>query len=301
MASIVTKVIKGKKYFYLVRSIRKGDKVRQETLRYLGRARPLTKEEKTCIIRSHQEEDWIIKAFRDELSYQDHTVMKKHSNHLQAARKHLDPVSKEKERERFLSTLIATSNSIEGSTLTADETFQYLFNDLSPKGKNRKELHMAQNLLHAWEYVEQHHKKLPTNQNLKALHALVNKNIETPETLGEYKKVQNYAGRALTTSPFFVEERMKRLHNWIQNAYKHINAFEIAFQSHAQFEVIHPFIDGNGRVGRLLLNWLLLQQGLEPLIVRNTQRLAYIEALENARRGSLEPLCKLFFQEYTKN
>jgi len=78
----------------------------------------------------------------------------------------LDKVSKEKEKERFLSIFIANSNAIEGSTLTVKDTFNYLFNDLAPGGHPKKELFMATNMLEAWNYVEQNHKRFPNERSI---------------------------------------------------------------------------------------------------------------------------------------
>ena len=298
MVSIVSKRIKGNEYLYLVESVRNGEKVVQKTVKYIGKKRVISKSELECMQISHNREDWILKETIDYLSYKDHQKMKECSENQIRLLKNLDKVSKEKERERFLSKFIANSNSIEGSTLSELDTFNFLFNDIAPKGHNKKELFMATNLLNAWEYVEKNHKQFPTEADIKNLHKFVNREIENDKTLGVYKIVQNYVGDIYTTSYLFVEERMKELLIWIKKSYKDINEFEVAFQSHAQFELIHPFIDGNGRVGRLLLNWLLMYKGLEPLAIKNINRKDYLSALYNAQKGNLASICNFCFKEY---
>jgi len=297
MVSIITKKIKGNEYLYLVTSIRKKDKVIQKTVKYIGKKRPISKHEFKCMEISYKNKDWILDS-KDELSYQDHAKLKKasydHSTHLSK----LDNVSKEKERERFLASFISNSNAIEGSTLTSQDTFNYLFKDITPKGYKKKELYMADNLLRAWRYVEENYKRFPNHMDLKVLHKLVNRDIETEETLGKYKKVQNYIGDVYTSSFLFVDEKMNKLLSWIRKAYKNMDDFEVAFQSHAQFEIIHPFIDGNGRVGRLLLNWLLLHKKLSLLAIHVERRADYISALNNARKGKVEAICRFCLQEY---
>jgi Fic family protein len=298
MVSIVTKRIKGIEYLYLAESIRKGKRVIQKTLKYIGKKRPVRKEELECMKLSYYGKDWILNDSADQLSYQDHEKMKNASEEYKQYVHSLDPVSRQQEKERFLSIFISNSNAIEGSTLTAKDTFNFLFNDITPKGKTKKELHMATNLLNAWNYLEQNYKKIPTSKDLFNLHFLVNKNIEGEETLGRYKQVQNYVGSVLTSSYLFVPEKMQKLLRWIKTAYKKIDDFEVAFQSHAQFEIIHPFIDGNGRVGRILLNWLLMHQGISPLAISARKRADYISALENSRRGKIEAMCKFCLREY---
>jgi Fic family protein len=299
MVSIVTKRIKGNEYLYLVVSVRDGVKVKQKTVKYIGRKRPIHKLEFECMKRSFEKKDWILN-FKDELSYQDHAKMKVVSGDYKKHLKSLDKVSREKERDRFLAMFISNSNAIEGSTLTVKETFNYLFEDITPEGHGKKELYMATNLLDAWHYVENNCKKLPKKEDLLRLHSMVNVGIETEDTLGKLKKVQNYVGDGCTTSFLFVEERVDELLKWVMNAFKKVDDFEVAFQSHAQFEIIHPFIDGNGRVGRLLLNWLLMNKGLVPFAIPVKKRGKYISAIHKAENGSLKEMCEFCFNEYVE-
>src|SRR3989344_5731459 len=298
MVYIVINKIKGKEYLYLVRSVRKGAKIVQETVKYIGQKRPVRKEELECMKLSYEGKDWILNELSDKLSYLDHKTLKDQSINQKEYLESLDIISKEKYKENFLSLFIANSNSIEGSTLTIKETFKYLFGDITPKGHNKKELFMASNLLNAWEYVEKNCKKLPKKEDLLELHKLVNNNIEVYSTLGKYKKVQNYIGDVKTSSYLFVEDKMDKLLKWIKKAYIEINDFEVAFQSHAQFEIIHPFVDGNGRVGRLLINWLLMYKNNMPIAVPVRKREKYISALNTARRGKIKGICNFFFNEY---
>jgi len=298
MVSVVKKNIKGNEYLYLVDSLREGEKVIQKTLKYIGKKRPIPKEEFECMKISAKKRDWILNDYNDKLSYQHHQKMKECSDkkHLQS----LDKVSREKEREKLLSVFIASSNSIEGSTMSAKETHDFLFSDVVPKNHSKKELFMASNLLDGWNYLENNFHEFPTHHHLFELHKRVNRNIEEEETLGKYKKVQNYIGDVYTTSYLFTEERMERLLTWIKEAFRKVDDFEVAFQSHAQFEIIHPFIDGNGRVGRLLINWLLMMKNKMPFAIPVKKREDYISALGNSQKGKVESICKFCFREYCK-
>ena len=298
MVSVVTKKIKGNEYLYLVDSIRKKNKVIQKTIKYIGRKRPIPKEEFECMKISYEGSDWVLREFKDELSYQDHERMKKQSDLYKKYIEGLDKISQEKEKEKFLSIFISNSNAIEGSTMSIKDTFNYLFNDIVPTGHTKRELYMASNMINAWNYLEKNQKKFPGKNDLFKLHEFVNKDIESDETLGKYKKSQNYIGDVYTTSYLFTEERMNSLILWIKKSFRKINDFEVAFQSHAQFEIIHPFIDGNGRVGRLFLNWLLMYKGINPLAVHSSKRGNYISALNTVRRGKIRAICKFFFEEY---
>ncbi len=298
MPSIVTKRIHGKEYLYLVESMRVDDKIVQKTLKYVGKKRPIRKEEFECMKYSANRQDWVLNGFHEMLSYQDHAAMKKASETNEKYLKDLDQISREKEKEKFLSKFISNSNAIEGSTLTPKETHDYLFSDAVPKGHTKKELFMASNLLNAWEYMEKRAQQFLSEEDLKELHRQVNLGIESNETLGNYKHVQNYVGDVYTTSYLYVEERIKELLLWILKAFKEIDDFEVIFQSHAQFEIIHPFIDGNGRVGRLLMNWLLLHKGYSPIAIEIKKRTDYISAINNAQKGALKAICVFCYNEY---
>lgn len=298
MVSIVTKRISGKEYLYLVASVRKGERVIQKTVKYIGPKRPVPEDEFKCMEMSYKNEDWVLKQMKDEMSYQNHAKMKHASDSYKKYISSLDKVSREKEKEKFLSSFISNSNAIEGSTLTPKDTFNYLFQDITPEGHSKKELFMASNMLEAWKYAEKRYKNLPKKENLLELHKMVNNNIETNATLGKYKTVQNYVGESYTSSYLFVDERMDMLMRWIKRAFNKIDDFEVAFQSHAQFEIIHPFIDGNGRVGRILLNWLLMNKGLMYLAINVNKRQKYISALNSAQNGKIDAICRFCFEEY---
>ena len=91
---------------------------------------------------------------------------------------------------------------------------------------------------------------------------------------------------------------MDLLLGWIKKSFKTINDFEVAFQSPAQFEIIHSFVDGNGRVGRLLINWILMYKGYCLLSIAVKNRGTYILALEDNRSGNLKSLTTFCFKEY---
>ena len=116
------------------------------------------------------------------------------------------------------------------------------------------------------------------------------KDMEIPEG---YKTIPNYIhGRqVITTPPEKVSEEMKELLDWFKENKNQIHPLQLAARFHGKFEGIHPFEDGNGRVGRFLLNIILLDAGYPPLIIRKTQRISYFNALEkfdNGRKITLE-------------
>ena len=89
---------------------------------------------------------------------------------------------------------------------------------------------------------------------------------------------------------------MKTMLRWMNN---HLNLHPVALGAyiHHFFITIHPFIDGNGRTGRLLLNFMLMKAGYPPICIRLKEKLKYIDFLEKARDGNVEPFQKFIVKK----
>ena len=121
-----------------------------------------------------------------------------------------------------------------------------------------------------------------------------------------YKKVPNIilGRRTRLCPPEKVPEEMKKLLSWHNENRDKTYPLELAFKFHYKFERIHPFADGNGRVGRMLLNYILLNKGYFPVIIRNNQRGKYLLALQAADNDTFIPLMRFALERakvtYTK-
>lgn len=175
------------------------------------------------------------------------------------------------------------SNGIEGNTLTLRET-KVVLEGITIGGKTMREHLEAVNHRDAIEFLEQ----LVTDQvqlterDIKDIHALVLRGID-PNEAGRYRRENVRISGASTTPPDFlhVEEAMQQLLDWNASQTGHHPARHIA-ELHTRFVEIHPFVDGNGRTGRLLMNFELMKAGYPPSIIRVEDRLAYYEALDTA-------------------
>lgn len=96
---------------------------------------------------------------------------------------------------------------------------------------------------------------------------------------------------------------MKELFAWYKIAGKKLHPFELACKLHAKFENIHPFRDGNGRVGRLIMNYILLKKGYPLLDIKFENRPEYYEALAlfESGRENAKPLIDYAFKVYVAN
>lgn len=175
------------------------------------------------------------------------------------------------------------SNAIEGNTLTLRET-KVVLEGITVGGKSVLEHLEATNHREAIYYIEQivRDKEPLSEWQIKNLHSLVLKGIDH-ENAGRYRQENVVISGASTTPPDFLhlDEEMLRLMEWhelAESTHPVIRATEL----HTRFVEIHPFIDGNGRTGRLLLNFELMKSGYPPAIIRKEDRLAYYDALDKA-------------------
>lgn len=175
------------------------------------------------------------------------------------------------------------SNGIEGNTLTLKET-QVVLEGITVGGKSIKEHLEAINHQKAILYLNDLVKEnIPiTEWNIKSIHQLVLKNIDD-ENAGRYRR-ENVTIKGVTHIPpdyLKVPELMEKL---VLN-YKNWNNFHPIIQAsllHGELVKIHPFIDGNGRTSRLLMNLDLMNHGYNPIIIKKEDRLKYYEALDKA-------------------
>ena len=118
---------------------------------------------------------------------------------------------------------------------------------------------------------------------IKGLHQLILKGIDD-EWAGVWRKSNVIIAGATHVPPSHIQvpEQMEALANWYSEASQNLHPVKLAAQLHSDFVKIHPFVDGNGRTARLLMNFELMKNGFPPLILPVEKRLEYYEALDRA-------------------
>ena len=174
------------------------------------------------------------------------------------------------------------SNAIEGNTLTLMET-KVVLEGIAVGGKALREHFEAINHSNAIFYVEEilRKKESFSEGQIRDIHQLILKNIDD-DNAGRYRQQNVLISGATTTPPDYtlLNDKMAQLVDWYNlEAHKH-HPIERAAKVHADFVGIHPFIDGNGRTSRLLMNLELLKAGYPPCVITVENRLAYYEALD---------------------
>lgn len=199
-------------------------------------------------------------------------------------------------------TMAYNSNKIEGSTLTEEQTASLFDNGTLPKSED---YYRAKDVEEMNGHFLMFNKMLDTLENdlsqeiIKSFHYELKSGVFEDRAngyaIGEYKKRANMIGLYETTLPKNVPDEMEKLLNWYKNQ---IISLEILAEFHTKYESIHPFQDGNGRTGRMILFRECLRNNIVPVIIRDLNRNKYIEAMIDYRKNnSVKPLTALFIEE----
>jgi len=181
------------------------------------------------------------------------------------------------------------SNKIEGNTLTLQETALVIEKGLTIGGKTLNEHLEAINHAHAIDYIKDlaKEKNTITERDILQIHALILQGI-SQENAGAYRKVQvmiSGAKHIPPPPPYELQKEMEEMIRFYNDNRETMHPVELAAEMHERLVSIHPFVDGNGRTSRLLMNLILLQNGYPIAILKGDteSRLRYYEALETAQ------------------
>ena len=188
-------------------------------------------------------------------------------------------------RDELLLQWTYNSNAIEGNTLTLRETKVVLEDGFTIGGKTLTEHLEVVNHKEAIFYIEDivNEEEPLSEKQIKNIHYLILKGIDD-EKAGVYRERKVIISGASHTPPppYQLKSKMEGLISWYRNVGSKLHTVERAAKLHTDFVNIHPFVDGNGRTARLLLNFELMKEGYPPAIIRTEDRRDYYEALDKA-------------------
>ncbi|MFH1750510.1 MAG: Fic family protein [Candidatus Micrarchaeota archaeon] len=283
-------------YFELVENYRENGKVNQKVLEYF----PSAKEAGEYAIKAGiefdaKEEDWI-----------DAETASRLEGKL-AKLNELRPLSQEmlkRLREKFEVDMTYHSNAIEGNRLSLRETWLVLRRGMTIRGKSLIEHLEATNHLEALNLLEKMAttKKKIAEIDVLSLHAAILDKID-PQNAGFYRHEQVFIEGSKISLPNWkhVPGMMKEVYSELNNTDKGIDAIHSAVKVHYQTVRIHPFVDGNGRLARLLMNLRLIRASFPPTILRREERRAYYSALDKADKADFRSLAMLFAGDVEKS
>ena len=195
--------------------------------------------------------------------------------------------------------LTYTSNAIEGNTLTRQETALVVEKGITVEGKSIVEHLEAINHAKAWEYImtlQNNNIKDITEHTIREIHSIILQRIDMINA-GRYRTVpvRISGSTVVLPNPLKVPSLMKEFITNLQISKD--NIADVAIRAHFDFVSIHPFSDGNGRTGRLLMNLILMQGRFPPAIIRKEDRKAYINSIEKGQlHGDLSDYNDLMYK-----
>lgn len=186
----------------------------------------------------------------------------------------------ERLQEEFAIEYTYDSNAIEGSPLTIEETALVLKENITIAEKPLNYHLSAIGHKDAFYYIEEliKNKKKLSEQEILNIHSLVL--MDRPEDKGRYRNipVKILNTTAIVAPPYLIKKQMEELIEWYNES--KINEIEKIAIFHLKFETIHPFIDGNGRTGRLILNFELMKNNYVPINIKFKDRKKYYDAFK---------------------
>jgi Fic family protein/DNA-binding XRE family transcriptional regulator len=264
------------------------------------------------------QDEFALKALlvaEEEIRYQSKSSKKKISTMLQKILDEIDALKTKLDGLcQFDSYRIAQaleleytfeSNRIEGNTMTQRETDLVINEGLTISGKSMREHLEVINHQEAIAYIKDLMQKNASinEREILSIHNLILRGIH-PEDAGRYRKVQVMikGSSHMPPQPFLVAEEMEDFFIWYETNKNSLHPIVLAAEIHERLVTIHPFIDGNGRSARLVMNLILLQHGY---IIANIKgdyesRMQYYQALETAQTKNNKEDFLLFIAETEK-
>ena len=188
--------------------------------------------------------------------------------------------------EWFRIELTYTSNAIEGNTLTRQETAMVVEEGLTVQGKSLTEHQEAINHAEAFDFIQplvSKKREELTARDILDIHSIILNKIDDTNK-GRYRNVavRLKGSQTILPNPLKVPQLMEEFIKWLKSNNPD-HPVKIAIDAHFKLVSVHPFVDGNGRTARLLMNLILMQAGYPPAIVRKEDRSQYITSLEKGQ------------------
>ena len=289
MAYIEKKTIKGREYYYLTEAKRVGKKFKK-TRKYLGTEIPkdlahLKKRTRKIAKKLTKKEAELINRIKNNYT----------------AKYRINKTLWKTERYRFVD-FIYNTNAIEGNTLTRDETDDVLRGKGKIPKRKERDAKEAENMKECIDFLFDYPGDIDESMILR-LHAIQHK--DTFHEAGQFRKVNVRVGNYICPDWKEVPALISKFLAWYADAKRTLHPFELAALVHLKFVRIHPFRDGNGRVSRLLMNFILLKNNYPLLNIFNDEKMLYYLMLQKydfdrKERPYLRYLFEVFLKQYSE-
>lgn len=276
-------IIKKNGYYYLRRSFRKKGKVVTKE-RYLGNEIPVDIEK--------QKEELLRQHMKD--------VFEKLDRIKEAYGREWKRIPPSVQREMLIDLSIEftyNTNAIEGSTITLEETEELIKHRMAPH-KNIRDIQETLNHSELFFKIIKNPQPI-TNETILQWHAELF-NDTKPDIAGRYRDYMVRVGAHLAPDWQDVKRLMNEFVQWCSKSSQYMHPVELAARSHYKFEKIHPFGDGNGRTGRLIIASILQKKGYPHLIIEHKRRMSYYKALSRSENDFLIYFVRRYLRVHQK-
>lgn len=280
--------VNGKKQHYLVHNRRENDKWVKKA-KFIGTGD--IKKNKISQLKKEFEQEILLNKKYNHLSQHQINKIENLKEVYNNTIKKMHREEYERFQKAFFTELTYNSNAIEGSSLSLQETSLVINEDIVPEGKTLREIYEAKNHLEALDFLRQYKGDL-TEQLILKLNSIILKNI-SERFAGKYRQtsIRIFETDFKFPSSEKVPQLVKNLIYWYKKNKNKYHQFELAILVSMKLVTIHPFVDGNGRVSRLIMNFLLSKRNYPWINIYNKQRQRY---LQNVRRANDEDYSSIF-------
>lgn len=204
-----------------------------------------------------------------------------------------DELTKKEILKNFIVEFAFNTASIEGNTITLKDTKNLLEEGLTPKDKTLREIYDLQNTEKVFLDIIKANQELDHDFMIN-IHSKLMENIDMRKGY-RTTDVRVFQANFKATPAPYVKTDMELLLKWYNQNKSRLHPFVLAAIFHHKFEKIHPFMDGNGRTGRILLNFILISNKYPPLIVHKKTRNEYLAVLREADKSELNNAAKEYY------
>ena len=306
MVYIYKKPIGNRNYYYLRASEKKGKKLVTKDIAYLGSS---INEVKSNLDKLSKYKEQIRKAYRTinlflesnhflekakSLKLKQDPLLKDKTDEVEACKIHylevfrkLDELTKKEILKNYVIEFAYNTASIEGNTINLEEARNLLSEGITPKDKTLREVYDLQNTEKV--FFELLNKGLKNELSHKLIIEIHDKLLENIDNRKGYRMTDIRVVRSnFDASPGkYVKTDIDLLLKWFNENKNKLPPIVLAIVFHHKFEKIHPFMDGNGRTGRMIMNYILLNNNLPPTIIHKKNRKEYLEAMREADGSDL--------------
>ncbi|MBU2612643.1 MAG: Fic family protein [Nanoarchaeota archaeon] len=275
-----------KKYFYLVHSYREGNSVKKKQV-YLGEDIPKNIESK--------KKDFMQEFYKEKFLININNLR----NNFNKEYKDLPISAKKKSKDTFAVKFTYNTQRIEGSTLSLKDTARLLEGGITPSSKPIKDVKEAEAHKKVFFEMLDYEKDLNLQIILKWHNELMNQTAK--DIAGKIRNHEVAISQSKFKPPMHLELDilLKEFFDWYNKNKKDLHPVELAALAHLKFVTIHPFTDGNGRISRLIMNFILKKFNFPMLDIPYTKRSSYYNALERSQVNQNENIfIQWFFRRY---